>query len=141
MFFGILMTTSGLAGISVWLLTKRFSSLNACDTRAVARRCSQAAFSKTISSCATSTAFVRLSYSERRCSHPERHQHIERVRPVAIHDDGRRAGIGELNQRRVAGKLLGDFQQITRVEADLDGGGIVIDLDLLGRRAGIRVVD
>ena len=34
-------------------------------------------------------------------SHPERHQHVERGRAVAVLDQGRRAGICEADQRGV----------------------------------------
>ena len=36
---------------------------------------------------------------------PQRHQHVERVRPVAVLDQRRRAGVGHADQRRVAGEL------------------------------------
>ena len=67
--------------------------------------------------------------------HAHRHQHVEGRGALAVLDDGRRAGIGELEQGRVAVELGRDVEEVAGVEADIDRRRIVIDLDLLGRAA------
>ena len=83
----------------------------------------------------------RQAYRDGSALDPHRHQHVERRRALAVLDQGRRAGIGELEQGRVAVELAGDVEEIAGVEADIERRRIVIDLDLLGGAAGIRIVD
>ena len=82
-----------------------------------------------------------LRRSRAKASHPHRHQHVERALGVLVLDQGRRAGIGEAQHRHLAVELGRDVEQIARVESDIDRIGRVIDLDLLGGAAGIRVGD
>ena len=48
-------------------------------------------------------------------------------------------GIGELQDRGFAFELGRDVEQIAGIEADIERLGAVLDLDLLGRAAGIRI--
>ena len=76
------------------------------------------------------TARARARRSSRRASpplHPHRHQHVERGRALAVLDQGRRARIGEAEQRRVALELGRDVEQVAGVEADIERRRIVVD--------------
>ena len=54
-----------------------------------------------------------------------------------IEHQGGRGGVGEAELGGLALDLVGDVQQIAGVEADLEGLGVVVDLDLFRRRTGI----
>src|SRR6202011_5856168 len=72
------------------------------------------------------------SVSDGNCSHPHRHQHIERGLVVLVLHQGRRTGIGEPEHGDLALDLAGDVEQIARVESDIERVGGVLDLDLFG---------
>ena len=72
---------------------------------------------------------------------PHRHEDVERALVAVVLDHGRRARIGQLEMRRLALELASDVEQIASVEADLERRRIVIDADLLGSAAALRVVD
>src|SRR5262245_49170477 len=68
-----------------------------------------------------------------------RHQHIDGAGGVAVLDQCRRARIGQLQQGTLALDLGRDVEQVARVEPDIERIGLVLDLELLGGAARIRV--
>jgi hypothetical protein len=61
-------------------------------------------------------------------SHPHRHQDVKRALGVLVLDQGRRAGIGEPEHRNLTLDLRCDVEQVSRVEADIERVGGVLDL-------------
>ena len=57
---------------------------------------------------------------------------------IFVLDQRRRAGIGELEHRRLALDLRRDVEQIARVEADIERIGLVFDFEFFVGAAGIR---
>ena len=53
-------------------------------------------------------------------SYPHRHEHVERALVGTVAHQGGRAGIGHQEARLGALDLLGDVEQVARVEADLE---------------------
>ncbi len=69
-----------------------------------------------------------------------RHEHVQRAFVAGVLHHGRGAGIGELEQRALALELVGDVEQVARVEADLERGRAVLDRDLFRRAAALGIV-
>src|SRR4029453_10883646 len=63
--------------------------------------------------------------------HPHGHQHIERALVSDVAHERRRRGIGERELGALALDLLGDIQQVARVEADFEIATAILHLQLL----------
>src|SRR5579862_337574 len=79
------------------------------------------------------TSFAIINAKEILDAH--RHQDVERAAIGAVAHDRRRSRIGHRKARALALDLLGNIEQIARVEADLQRLRVVAHFDFLGRGA------
>src|SRR5690606_33815886 len=74
-------------------------------------------------------------------SNPHRHQHIERGALLALADQRRRVGIGEMQLDAVTVDLTQNVGQVASVEADLHRIAVIARCQLLGRSAVLGAGD